>query len=410
MTTKNPILSAVEEINESFESFKEKNDQALAAQTKQQDELLDRIERIEAIGDRPSKSGRNSESDSERRIEALGYIAKGMGLQQPELKAKGEKLLAEKAASGTSNLAGGNTIQTEIGAEIFPELRKEPGIYSLVRVTEIETAPSSYRRVVSSTGTDSGWVGETTSRTPTNTPDFNVAAPTGGMLYSYPSVTEELLNASVFAIGEFIVSEVQEDFRRQLATAAISGDGSNKPTGLTNAAPVSTEDDASPRRAFNILQYLPTGAASGFETEPYQQPSPMTDPFAVFWNTMAALKSQYRRNANWVMNSTTLAALGKLRDVDGKSLFSPNPAAGVPMSLLGYPVVIDEYVADLGSNTFPVFFGDFDAGYEIASNFDTRITIDDISTKGYTAFYIRTYLGGCVTRGEGVKVIKCATS
>ena len=42
------------------------------------------------------------------------------------------------------------------------------------------------------------------------------------------------------------------------------------------------------------------------------------------------------------MNSNTLAALGKLRDVDGKSLFSPNPAAGVPMSLLGYGIEIDD--------------------------------------------------------------------
>ena len=374
------------------------------------DEQSDRLEILESKYDRPSKAGSASESDSERRVEALGYIAKGMALQQPELKAKGEKLLEEKTATIGTATEGGNTVATVIGAEIFQELRKEPGIFELIRVTEIETAPASYNRVVSSTGTNSGWVGETGSRVATDTPDFNVATPTGGMLYSYPSVTEELLNASVFAIGEFIISEVREDFRKQLAEAIISGDGSNKPTGLTNAAPVSTEDDASPRRAFNILQYLATGAAAGFQTEPYQQPSPMTDPFAVFWNTMAALKSQYRRNANWVMNSTTLATLGKLRDVDGKSLFSPNPAAGVPMSLLGYPVVIDEYVADLGYNTFPVFFGDFDAGYEIVSNFDTRITVDDISTKGYTAFYIRSYLGGCVTRGEAIKTIKAASS
>jgi HK97 family phage major capsid protein len=80
------------------------------------------------------------------------------------------------------------------------------------------------------------------------------------------------------------------------------------------------------------------------------------------------------------------------------------------MSLLGYPIVIDEYMADLGSNTHPVFFGDLSRGYEIVSNFDTRITVDEISTKGYVSYYVRSYLGGCVTAGEAVKAIKCATS
>ena len=125
---------------------------------------------------------------------------------------------------------------------------------------------------------------------------------------------------------------------------------------------------------------------------------------------MKSLKSQYRKNAVWVMNSSTLATLGKIRDVDGRFLFNPNPASAAPMSILGYPIVIDEFCADLGSNTFPVFFGDFSAGYELVSNFETKLTVDEISTKGYYGYYVRSYLGGCVTAGEAVKVIKCAVS
>lgn len=399
MSTTSAVKEAVEGIFESFNDFKTTQEKRLEA-------MQSRIEGIESLGDRPARKA--SESDGERVVEALGYIAKGMGLQKPELKSKGEALLEEKAADGITGTAGGNTVATVIGSEIFRELRKEPGIYNLVRVTSIDTAPSSYNRVVSSTGTDSGWVGETGTRTATNTPEFNVATPTGGMLYSYPSVTEELLAGSQFAIGEFLLDEIREDFRKQIAQAIISGNGSNKPTGLTNAAPVDTADDASPRRAFNVLQFLKTGDATGFQTEPYAQPSPLTTPFACLWDTMTALKGQYRRNAKWVLNSNTLAALAKIRDVDGRSLFSPNPAAGVPMSLLGYPVVIDEYVDDLGADNFPIFFGDLNLAYEIVSNFDVRLTVDEISTKGYTAFYVRTYLGGAVTLGEGVKTIKCA--
>lgn len=396
-----PVLEAINEIGSTFEAFKKSQDQRLS-------EVTDRLEQLEAGADRPKGTiGERTESTGELRVEALGYLAKGLALQDQKLIGQAEEMLT-KTVSGASAGAGANTVQEQIGDEIFREVRKATRILDLVRVTEIETAPGSFKRVVSTTGTNSGWVGELGTRTATSTPVFNVATPTGGMLYSYPAMSEEIAASSAFQIGEFLLSEIVEDFAAQLGEAVVSGDGTNKPTGFLDTAPVSTGDDDSPARAFGVLQYIATGAAAGFQGD--YRDSPPGDPFAVFWNTIAALRSQYRRDAVWLLNSNTLAAIGKLRDADGRSLIVPNPTAGAAPTLLGYAVEVEEAMPDLGSNAHPILFGDLRRAYEIVSNFTMRLTRDEVTTPGLIKLYARSYLGGTPTNTQAAKAVKCASS
>src|SRR5690606_9846299 len=84
-------------------------------------------------------------------------------------------------------------------------------------------------------------------------------------------------------------------------------------------------------------------------------------------------------------------------------------AAGQPARLMGYPVAIDEAMPDIGSNTFPVGFGDFSRGYGIFDLGGLRITIDDnITTPGLVKYYFRKRVGGCVLNNNAVRFIKCA--
>ena len=400
MATTSPVLEAISDISSGFEHFKKSQDQRLV-------EMQDRLEQLESGRDRPKGTIRSSESDGERRVEGLGYLAKGLALQDQKLIAKADELLV-KSVTGLAATDGANTIQTELGDEIFREVRKQSRVLNLVRVTEIDTAPGSYKRVVSSTGTSSGWVGETGTRSATGTPVFNVATASGGMLYSYPSMTEEIAAGSAYNIGEFLLGEIVQDFAAQIGQAVVSGDGSNKPTGLLNSAPVATADDASPLRAFGTLEYLATGAAAGFQGD--YRDSPVGDPVAVFWNTMAALRAQHRQNAVWLMNSNTLAAISKLRDADGRSLLVPNPAAGAAPTLLGYTIEIEEHMPDVGADAHPLLFGDLRAAYEVVSNFQMRVTRDEVTAPGLIRLYARSYLGGTPTNTQAAKAVKCAAS
>ncbi len=49
-----------------------------------------------------------------------------------------------------------------------------------------------------------------------------------------------------------------------------------------------------------------------------------------------ALGAEYRAGASFVMNSKTAGAVRKLKDADGRFLWSDGLAAGEPARLLGY--------------------------------------------------------------------------
>jgi HK97 family phage major capsid protein len=381
--------------------------------------LQDRVEQIEARKDAPglARGAISPENQGEAIREGVGLLAKGMGLKEEHFISKGNELLGKcasglpqrdgpkfitigegKAADSLTGGAGGSTVPVVIGDEIFRMVRQRSRIVDLVRRTNTDTKPSSYRRVVSGIGTNSGWINETGTRNETNTPVFNVTNPTEGMLYSYPKITEELLASSAFNLGEFLLSEIARDFAVALGAAVIAGNGSSRPTGLLHSAPVVTADSS---RAFGTLQYIASGAASTLHA---------TTPLNAFWDMVTTLNGDYRSNARWVMNSATLGALAKLNDTTNRPLLQPPMVAGLPPTLLGYEVVVDEQMASIGANNFPVLFGDFSVGYELISNFEARITRDEISQPGYVKFYSRSYVGGITADSNAVKALKIAST
>lgn len=71
----------------------------------------------------------------------------------------------------------------------------------------------------------------------------------------------------------------------------------------------------------------------------------------------------YRQNAVWLMKDSTAGAIRTVTDQQGQFLWQPSVEAGTPDRLLGFPVVIDPFVAATGTNANSVAFGDFSAFY-----------------------------------------------
>lgn len=71
-----------------------------------------------------------------------------------------------------------------------------------------------------------------------------------------------------------------------------------------------------------------------------------------------------------------------------------------------------EDMPDVGANAFPMAFGDFDEGYQIADIVSSlRVTVDDnITAPGFVKFYLRQRLGGNIANDDAIKLVKCATS
>ena len=110
------------------------------------------------------------------------------------------------------------------------------------------------------------------------------------------------------------------------------------------------------------------------------------------------------------MNSKTAGAVRKLKDGDGRFLWSDGYAAGEPSLLMGYKVIICEDMPDITSRAPAIAFGDFANGYTIAERPDVRVLRDPFSAKPHVLFYATKRVGGAVSDFNAIKLLKFGTA
>jgi HK97 family phage major capsid protein len=108
------------------------------------------------------------------------------------------------------------------------------------------------------------------------------------------------------------------------------------------------------------------------------------------------------------MNSKTAGAVRKMKDADGRFLWSDGLAAGEPARLMGYPVLIAEDMPDIAAGAYAIAYGDFRAGYTVAERPDLRILRDPFSAKPHVLFYATKRIGGDVSDFAAIKLLKFA--
>ena len=65
-----------------------------------------------------------------------------------------------------------------------------------------------------------------------------------------------------------------------------------------------------------------------------------------------------------MMNDSTLGVIRKIKDTNGNYIWQMgNIQAGIPESLLGYNVVINQAMPDIGAGKKPILFGDMSKFY-----------------------------------------------
>ncbi len=382
------IKTAIVDSNEVQKLFIEDQKAKLDYVKNQNAALQARLEELEANASSPGKTYRAKES-----TEHLNLFSRW--LRRPHDNEAKHRLgeFESKVVSIGSDPGGGFAVPEEIAREIERlELRLSP-VRALVRVVNVSTG--DYKHIVNIRGTTSGWVSETGTRSETVTPLLREVAPIFGELYAYPQTTEWALDDAFFNIGDWLAEEVAQEFAVQEGTAVITGNGTDKPTGMINTVPTSVDDFGSPLRAAAVYQFVASAAS----------------PDAILPDSLIDLvykvNSAYRANGTWVMNSATAGAVRKLKDDQKQDLWAPALAAGQPDMLLGYPVVTWEQMEDIGANKHPVAFGDFRRGYLLAQRTQIRITVDaNITTPGRIKYFVRRREGGHVLDNNAVKFLK----
>lgn len=307
-------------------------------------------------------------------------------------------LCAKSGMSVGSDPGGGFTVYPTVSAAITAKIYESSPIRPYARILTIGS--DTLEELVDIGEGESGWVGETQARPATAAPTFGKLTIAAHELYAMPKITQKLLDDSSLDLGSWLSVKIGERFARREAQAFVNGDGVLKPRGfMSYAADSVTTADAT--RAWGVLQHVVTGASSGFAS---------SNPADALINVQTELKADYRRNAVWMMNRRTAGIIRKMKDGQGNYLWQMSAIAGQPDQLLGHPVVLAEDMADIGTNAFPVAFGDFRSGYTIVDRHGMRLLRDPYSDRPNVLFYAYMRVGGDVNNSEAIKLLKCATA
>ena len=403
----------LEEIKGSFEQYKKANDERIdeisktsgqageleGKLAKLEEELQAREARLSALeakANRPQTGGGAFDDPvtAERKAAFSMYVRKGLDADLRALETKDDPIAVQTGI----NAQGGYAIPPEYYRDIFTLLGADSPMRAVCDVRVVGNP--NIVQLVDVGGANTGWVGETSQRPQTNTPQLTQVTPTWGEIYAFPFASQWALDDIYFNVEDWLINSVAREFAKQENIAFTTGNGTNKPKGLFAVDMNTTADDS---RAFGTFQYLKTGVADGM-------PSTSGGFGDLLIDTVTALKSRYYSRARWMMTRKTLAEIRKLKDNQGNYLWQPGLQSGEANTILGFPYTYNDDMPQIGANALPIAFGDFREAYVIMDRTGIYVRRDDLTNKPWVGFYTTKRVGNMILNSEAVKFIKCETS
>ena len=397
------VKNAVDAMATAFEEFKSVNDQRLAEIEKKgsSDPITEeKLAKIEADLDRFETVNQklvSAEAKSEQMSEALANIETMLKRPTAQVKhddvdfavkawdkwlRKGDQGLDEMEAKaltvGTAATAG-NLAPAEYVNEIIKIIEEFSPVRSVARVRQ--TTNKEIEVPQKTANFAAAWTAEGGSRTETTGYTTALNTIPTHELYALVDISSQLLEDSAFDMEAEMNLEFSEQFAKAEGAAFISGNGTNKPTGITNGSTVGSTAAA---------------AAAAIATDD-------------LINLMHDIKTPYMSGATFMFNRQTLGEIRKLKDTAGQYIFQTgfSGQAGVPNSILGSPYVEAPDVADIAADAKSVIYGDFRRGYMIVDRVALSVLRDPYSqaSSGNVRYIARRRVGGEVVLAEAMRVL-----
>lgn len=373
------IKAMIEGVNQAFATFKAENNAALEGVKKGQADALQalKVDRINA----DIEKLQSAVDEANTRIAAAQMIgiAQG-GVKDKEYSAAFQAHMKRGEIQANLNKGvageGGYLAPTEWDRTIADKLVQVSPMRALATVQSIST--NAFSKLFNQKGVTSGWVGEAATRPETATPNFGTLTYTTGEIYANPSATQQMLDDSEIDIESWLAGEVQQEFAYQEGVAFLSGNGTNKPTGLLTYVTGAANAAVHPYGAITTVN---SGAAAALTTDG-------------ILSLIYALPSEYTGNARFVMNRSTQAAVRKLKDGQGNYIWQPSYVAGQPSTVAGFGVTEVAGMPDIAAAAKPILFGDFKRGYMVLDRVGVRVIRDNLTNKPYVHFYTTKRVGG----------------
>ena len=121
------------------------------------------------------------------------------------------------------------------------------------------------------------------------------------------------------------------------------------------------------------------------------------------------MKSKYRKNAKLYVSPSAYTEMETWVDGNGRPLLTPTLTAdnNIVSKFKGYEIVEEEYLEDVKTGKFPVFFGDFKSFYGMFVRINTFETEKERrANERINIFYTRCRMGGGVIRPKAGVVLQ----
>jgi HK97 family phage major capsid protein len=253
----------------------------------------------------------------------------------------------EQRALTTASGSAGGAVPTQTLNQIIDKLRQTSALYNYITVSFV---PGNLSFVVANAKNAAQWKAEGSNGTAQD--DTVVTVTLGG--YEIIKLVEISAAASAMTIDAF-ESYISAEIGRQLSiafeNAIVNGEGSGEPTGILEGITWN---------ANNTSDYT---TSLGYDD---------------LVDALALLPTMYHQSAVFVMNRKSLfGGLRKIKASDGQPIFTYNPQDRAAMAILGYPVVLNDYVPD-----DTILLGDF-SYYRL--NFSQAPTIEASREAGFAS-------------------------
>ena len=404
----NEVKTAVEAMAGAFEEFKKVNDTRLAeieakgtADPMTEQKLakieadLDKFENINQAITQQQKHAEGFEAKLNDIETMLKRPANAMEAKEVDLSLKAWDSFMRK---GQDNMAPEEVKALTVGtaatagnlapAEYVNELIKVISEISPVRsVARVRQTSNKEIEVPSKTATfAAAWTAEGGSRTETTGYTTSLNTIPTHELYALVDISGALLEDSVFDLEAEMNTEFAEQFAKAEGAAFLTGNGTNKPTGILDGTTVASTTAA---------------AAAAIATDDLM-------------DLVHGLQSEYARNAAFMLNRTTLGEILKLKDTAGQYIFQTgfSGQSGLPNTILGHAYVEAVDMADIAASAKPVVFGDYRRGYMIVDRVALSVLRDPYSqaSTGNVRYIARRRVGGEVVLAEAMRALKMAAA
>ena len=381
------------------------DEQAKTKANEAQIELISKqLSRINVSSEQEAK-----EKEAEYRSEFAKYLKKGIApsdeMQEYVVSnaitknfigiSKEDRLLQTKSIVSGINPEGGYFVRPDFSNQVVTRVFETSPIRQYANV--VTTNSDVFEMLIDDNqATNGGWIGETSDRNDTDTPEIGKLKIAIHEQFAQPLATQKALDDAGFDVESWLGRKVADKFSRDENTAFVSGDGSQKPKGfLTYRDYTQAEkDDAYGAYGRKAIERINSGVNGDITADSLKQ-------------LQNSLKEEYQANAVWGIRRKEFEKVITLKDSQNRYIFDTRfLQESRSLSLLGKNVIFMNDMPDAATDSLSMVYADFSTGYTIVDRLGIRVLRDPLTAKPYIKYYSIKRVGGDVSNFEAIKLLQ----